>query len=128
MRILLDTHALIWALTDHPNLSPKARAVLSDKDAEHIVSAASVMEIFTKHRIGKLSEVDNIVRDWNAIMAPPGYTLLSISPAHARLAGQLDIPHKDPFDRLLIAQAKIENLPLMSNEAIFDDFGVKRIW
>ena len=128
MRALLDTHALIWALTDNPKLSRKARALLADPRIEQMVSAASVMEIFTKHRIGKLPEADGIVRDWDRIMASPGYALLPIAAEHARVAGSLDIAHKDPFDRLLIAQARIENVPLLSNEKLFDGCGVQRIW
>ena len=86
------------------------------------------MEIFTKYRIGKLPEAGLIVENWDLAIAPPGFLSLPISLEHARRAGNLDIPHKDPFDRILIAQAQIENVPLLSNEKLFDSFGVERIW
>lgn len=99
-----------------------------NQKAKHFVSAASVMEIFTKHRLGKLPEADGLIENWAEIMAAPGYSLLPITNAHAKLAGQMDIDHKDPFDRLLIAQSIIENFALLSNEKIFDSFGIERIW
>lgn len=128
MRILLDTHALLWALTDSPKLSKKARRTLADPEAEQFVSAASAMEIFTKHRLGKLPEAGQLVKHWNRIMAPPGYTPLPITMAHAAQAGALPFKHGDPFDRLLVAQALAEGLTLVSNENLFDAFGVERIW
>jgi PIN domain nuclease of toxin-antitoxin system len=128
LKLLLDTHALIWGLGDHTNLSKRARAYLADAECETLVSAASVMELFTKHRLGKLPEADALVAQWDALMAAPGYSYLAISPDHARFAGSMPIDHKDPFDRLLIAQAIVEGVPLLSNEKIFDDFGVERIW
>lgn len=128
MRILLDTHALLWALTDSPKLSKKARQALSAPEAEQFVSAASAMEIFTKHRLGKLPEAGDLVNHWDRIMAPPGYTPLPITIAHAARAGGLRFSHGDPFDRLLIAQAQLERLALVSNEKLFDGLGVERIW
>lgn len=128
MRVLLDTHALIWTLTDSAKLSSRARALLADPQSEQLVSAASAMEIFTKHRLGKLPEADEIVAHWNRIMAPPGYTPLPISLAHAVHAGSLRFVHGDPFDRLLIAQAQLEDVALLSNERLFDDFGIQRVW
>jgi PIN domain nuclease of toxin-antitoxin system len=128
LRLLLDTHALIWALNDHPKLSARTRALLLDPQVEQCVSAVSVMEIFTKHRRGKLPEAEGIVADWDELMAAPGYTWLPVTPAQARLAGSLAIDHKDPFDRLLIAQSILEQAPLLSNEKLFDSFGVERIW
>jgi PIN domain nuclease of toxin-antitoxin system len=86
------------------------------------------MEIFTKHRLGRLPEAGGLVKHWNRIMAPPGYTPLPVTMAHAVRAGALPFAHGDPFDRLLIAQAQIERVPLVSNERLFDAFGVERIW
>ena len=128
MRLLLDTHALLWTLTDSPRLSSDARAALADPDGEQLVSAASAMEIFTKHRLGKLPEAAELVSRWSRIMAPPGYTPLAVTMAHAARAGALQHPHRDPFDRILIAQALSEGLTLVSNESLFDAFGVERIW
>lgn len=128
MRVLLDTHALIWILNDHPSLSDEARKLSVDENVEQLVSAVSAMEIFTKHRLGKLPEATAVVEHWDSLMAPPGFTELAISMEHARLAGSLDIDHKDPFDRMLIAQSIFENIPLISNEEKFDGYGVQRIW
>lgn len=86
------------------------------------------MEIFTKHRLGRLPEADELVAHWARIMAPPGYTALAVTMVHAIRAGALKHPHGDPFDRILIAQAQIEGLTLVSNERLFDAFGVKRLW
>jgi PIN domain nuclease of toxin-antitoxin system len=128
LRILLDTHALVWMLNDNPRLSARARSVGQDEQIELLVSAVSAMEIFTKFRLGKLPEAGPIIEYWDSAMAPPGFIPVAITMEHARLAGSLPIDHKDPFDRLLIAQAIVEGVPLLSNEKIFDDFGVERIW
>jgi PIN domain nuclease of toxin-antitoxin system len=125
---LLDTHTLIWALNDSPRLSQTARAALLDPEAEILVSAVSAMEIFTKYRLGKLPEAVDLVTGWDEIMAPPGYMPLAITMEHARRAGALAHPHGDPFDRLLIAQALCDGLALVSNEKLFDSFGVERLW
>jgi PIN domain nuclease of toxin-antitoxin system len=128
LKLLFDTDALLWALTDSPKLSRKARGALANPAAEQFVSAASAMEIFTMHRLGRLPEAARLVKHWNRVMAPPGYTPLPITIAHAARAGALENPHGDPFDRILIAQALSEGLMLVSNETLFDDFGVERIW
>ena len=86
------------------------------------------MEITTKFRIGKLPEAGLLALNFERHVAAENFQQLDISVEHAALAGSLDIAHKDPFDRLLIAQAKLENLTLVSNEEIFDNFGVWRIW
>ena len=86
------------------------------------------MEIATKFRIGKLPEARRIAQDFEAVVAEQSFTPLSISIPHARLAGSLQLAHKDPFDRLLIAQSIMENLTLVTNEVMFDDFGVSRLW
>ena len=82
----------------------------------------------TKFRIGKLPGAALLARDFESVLASQGFDELAITPRHARLAGAMAIPHKDPFDRLLIAQAQAENLVLVSNEALFDDFAVNRLW
>ena len=128
MRLLLDTHALIWALGDSPRLGRVARDAIEADETEILVSAASAMEVTTKHRLGKLDEVADLVRDFAGVLAAADYEALPIALDHAALAGSLDIAHKDPFDRLLIAQARIERVPLVSNEKLFDEFGVERIW
>ena len=128
MRLLLDTHALIWALDDSPRLSPIARAAIADPANEILASAVSAVEVTTKYRIGKLPEATRLATAFLPTILAADYVPLPISVEHASLAGSLDIPHKDPFDRLLIAQARIEGVALVSNEQLFDRFGVERLW
>lgn len=128
MRLLLDTHALIWWLAGDEALSTHARMVIGDEQNSVAVSAASAMEIATKYRIGKLPDAAILARDFEAIIAEQGFTELAITVRHARLAGEMNIAHKDPFDRLLIAQAQAEDMMLVSNETQFDGFAVNRLW
>lgn len=128
MRLLLDTHALIWWLAGDEALSRRAREVIGDEANSIAVSAASAMEIATKFRIGKLPDAALLAQDFEAIIADQGFAELAITVHHARLAGEMNIAHKDPFDRLLIAQAQSEDMMLISNEALFDGFAVKRLW
>lgn len=128
MRLLLDTHALIWWLAGDEALSHRACEAMSDEANTIAVSAASAMEVATKFRIGKLPAAALLAQDFEAIIAGQGFTELAISVHHARLAGEMNIAHKDPFDRLLIAQAQAEDMILVSNEVLFDGFAVKRLW
>ncbi len=128
MRLLLDTHALIWWLAGDEALSRRAREAIADEDNPVAVSAASAMEVATKFRIGKLPDAALLARDFEGIVAEQGFAELAISVHHARLAGEMNIAHKDPFDRLVIAQAQAEDMVLVSNEALFDGFAVKRLW
>jgi PIN domain nuclease of toxin-antitoxin system len=128
LRLLLDTHALIWWLAGDDALSRRAREAIADEVNEIAVSAASAMEIATKFRIGKLPGAALLAQSFEEIIAEQGFGELPISVHHARLAGEMNIAHKDPFDRLLIAQAQVEDMVLVSNEALFDGFAVKRLW
>ena len=128
LRLLLDTHALIWWLAGDPALSRSARDAINDEANSVAVSAASAMEVATKFRIGKLPQARILVQDFEAILANQGFSELPISIRHARRAGEMGIAHKDPFDRLLIAQSQIEEMVLVSNEALFDSFAVQRLW
>ena len=128
LRLLLDTHALIWWLAGDDALSRRAREAIADEVNEIAVSAASAMEIATKFRIGKLPGAALLAQSFEEIIAEQGFGELPISVHHARLAGEMNIAHKDPFDRLLIAQAQAEDMVLVSNEALFDGFAVKRLW
>lgn len=128
MKLLLDTHALLWALAGNPKLSAAARQAIADQNNDILVSALSAMEVTTKYRLGKLPEAAVLATAFLPTIRAADYTPLAISTEHAVLAGSLDIPHKDPFDRLLIAQARIEGVPIVSNEKQFDGFGVERIW
>ena len=128
MKLLLDTHALIWWLAGDAALSLRARDTIADEANIVLISAASAMEISTKYRLGKLAKAALLAQDFEAIVAAQGFSELPISVRHARLAGQMNIAHKDPFDRLLIAQAQADGLVLVSNEALFDSFAVQRLW
>jgi PIN domain nuclease of toxin-antitoxin system len=128
LRLLLDTHTLIWWLAGDDHLSVRAREAIADTTNTVAISAASAIEIATKHRIGKLDGAAMLARDFERIVAAQGFDELAISITHARLAGQMNIAHKDPFDRLLIAQAQAEDMVLISNEALFDGFAVQRLW
>jgi len=127
-RLLLDTHALVWWATSDEKLSRKAHGAIEDGDSEVFVSAASAMEICTKVRIGKFDEARPLSSNFAGQVVEHDFLLLDITADHAELAGNLAIPHQDPFDRLLIAQARSEKLSLVSNEKRFDDWGVLRLW
>ncbi len=128
MRALLDTHALLWWLSDDPALSKPARKFIAETKNTVIVSAASAWEIATKVRLGKLSTATELAADFVSFVGREGFELLPISPDHAIRAGLLPGPHKDPFDRMLIAQAQAESVPIVTNEVVFDAYGVRRIW
>jgi PIN domain nuclease of toxin-antitoxin system len=125
--LLLDTHALIWWLAGDEALSRRARDAIADETNTVAVSAASAMEVATKFRLGKLPDAALLAQEFEAVVAEQGFDELAISVHHARLAGEMNIAHKDPFDRLLIAQALAEDMVLVSNEALFDGFAVQRL-
>jgi PIN domain nuclease of toxin-antitoxin system len=128
LQLLLDTHAFLWWLAGDDALSVAAKVAIADESNDIFVSAASTWEITTKHRIGKLSGVAAIVADLGGAIADQGFIGLPISLRHGQVAGALPGPHRDPFDRMLIAQAMLENLVLVSNERPFDVYGVGRLW
>jgi PIN domain nuclease of toxin-antitoxin system len=127
MRGLLDTHTLLWWLSDDPALTRTARSVIADTNNALFVSAASAWEIATKVRLKKL-QASELVEDFYGYMERDGFQLLSISVEHGIRAGLLPGPLKDPFDRMFIAQAQAENLPIIGNEAAFEAYGIRRIW
>ena len=128
MKILLDTHTLLWAAFDEDSLSPRARRILQSPRNEIIVSAASAWEVATKYRLGKLDFAQDLAENFVSEVTSAGYQLLPITPEHAQRAGLLPGNHKDPFDRMLAAQAIHENMPLLSNDSQLDVFGVRREW
>ncbi|MCY4438135.1 MAG: type II toxin-antitoxin system VapC family toxin [Chloroflexi bacterium] len=128
MRLLLDTHAFIWWMTTDERLSQPARRAIADEANVILVSAASAWEIATKHRLGKLSGADEIVPDIAGAIADQDFEELPITVADAARAGALPGHHRDPFDRMLIAQALARDLVLISNEPLFDRYGVRRLW
>lgn len=126
-RVLLDTHTLVWWLEGREKLSAKARETIQDDDTVVLVSAASAWELAIKSRSGKFKsrEISERLEDQ---LLEEGFVALAISVEHALRAGGLDSPHKDPFDRMLIAQAQIENVSVISKDKAFDAFAVLRIW
>jgi len=128
VRALLDTHALLWWLSDDPALTRAVRKIIADTKNTLVVSAASAWEIATKVRLGKLPTGANLAADFTGYIEREQFQLLSISVEHTLRAGLLPGSHRDPFDRMLIAQAQAENLPILSKEVIFDAYGLRRIW
>lgn len=128
MKLLLDTHALLWFLLGDRKLSIPAQEAIANTDNLVLVSSVSAMEISTKYRIGRLPEADAIAGQLATIVLSRDFLGLDVTMAHGDLAGSLPFDHCDPFDRLLIAQAQIEQAQLVSNETLFDRFGVRRLW
>jgi PIN domain nuclease of toxin-antitoxin system len=128
VRVLLDTHALIWVALDATKLSRKVRTLLESFDTEFLVSAASAWEMATKVRLGKLPGAEVFALEFAARIDRLGFNQLSISVEHGQRAGLLPGAHREPFDRMLIAQSQAENIPIISNERLFDEYHVQRIW
>jgi PIN domain nuclease of toxin-antitoxin system len=128
VRLLLDTHALIWWLLGDDALSTAAQNAIADPGNNSFVSAASAWEIATKYRIGRLPEAAFLAADVAHIVAAHGFTEVPISIRHGQIAGGLPGIHKDPFDRMLIAQAITEDMAIVSRDAILDAYGVVRLW
>jgi PIN domain nuclease of toxin-antitoxin system len=128
VRLLLDTHALLWWFAGDDQLSSTARSAIEDYDNPVYVSAASAWEVATKHRLGKLSEIGRLANDFAGEVAKQGFLPLEITLEQGQHAGALPGNHRDPFDRMLIAQSQAQNLVLVSNELAFDYYGVTRLW
>jgi PIN domain nuclease of toxin-antitoxin system len=128
MKVLLDTCALIWATLSPAALSPQAREAIADEGNVILVSAASAWEVATKVRLGRLPGAEKLEQNFLAVMDEAGYTMLSIDAASALRAGRLTSQHKDPFDRMIAAQALALDVPVLSSDRQLDQFGVRRIW
>lgn len=128
MKLLLDTHTLLWWYSADPRLSAVARDAIANTDHEVRVSAASIWEIATKSRIGKLRGVERLLSNLDAFIAGDLFQFLAISHRHALLAGGFAQQHRDPFDRMLAAQALIENAVLVTDDAAIHPFGVTTLW
>lgn len=128
-RVLLDTHALLWALSDPQRLGEAARRTIADRDVRLFVSAASASEIATKHRLGKLPDGGSLVLGYPQHLARLHAEELPITTRHALAAGGLQWPHRDPFDRMLAAQSMLDSLPLVTADPAFSTYsGVRTIW
>jgi PIN domain nuclease of toxin-antitoxin system len=128
MRLLLDTHAFLWWVTDDERLSAAARQAIANTDNEVFVSAASAWEIATKQRLGKLEGVPQIVERYGELVAADGFQHLAVDHRHALRAGGYAVDHRDPFDRMLAAQGELEGLPLVTRDPAFSLFGVRTFW
>ena len=128
MYLLLDTHALIWWMTNSPSLPDTARRLMLDKRNTIVVSAASAWEMATKVRLGRLPAASDITRNFQEYLSQSGFESLPVSAEHGIRAGLLPGPQRDPFDRMLIAQAQAEDLTIVSNELAFDNYGIRRAW
>ncbi|MGC0142002.1 type II toxin-antitoxin system VapC family toxin [Pseudactinotalea sp. Z1732] len=129
MRYLLDTHALLWALTKPATLSPTAHEVIVDRGTTLLSSAASAWEVATKSRLGRLPQATGLLSAWDRNLQRLGCEHLPITDEHAMLAGSLDWVHRDPFDRMLAAQAISESLVLITRDPAFGTLrGVRTLW
>lgn len=129
MKLLLDTHALLWWWVDDPQLSATARRLIQAADSEVWVSAASAWEVATKQRLGKLPGMpSDLCANWLTLLQADGFQPLAITTAHALRAGQLSSDHRDPFDRMLAAQALSENATLVTTDPAFKTLGCAAVW
>jgi PIN domain nuclease of toxin-antitoxin system len=128
MRLLLDTHALLWFLADDPKLSAAAKAALVDPANERLLSPISLLEIALKVRLGKLPLSAPFGVLFPAQLAVNRILLLPLEPRHVEPLTTLPLHHKDPFDRLIAATARVESLSLVSADPVFDTYGLTRLW
>ncbi|QLE42958.1 type II toxin-antitoxin system VapC family toxin [Nostoc sp. C052] len=119
MSYLIDTHILLWWLFDDPKLHTDCRDIIRNPDYRIIVSSASAWEIATKYRMGKLPEAKQLVEQYSQILHQAKFIELAITTDHALRAGSLPIAHRDPFDRMIMAQAEIESLVVITYDKAF---------
>jgi len=126
--ILLDTHTILWMASDETKLGGQARELLLESNTPKLISPANYWEMAIKIRLGKLeleSEYDEFINDAIEIHS---LDILHIQPEHTSVLTELEMVHRDPFDRLLIAQAIVEKIPIVSVDGKFDSYAVRRIW
>ena len=129
MTYLLDTHVMLWALSEPARLGRKARKIIENPASQLVVSAASAWEIATKHRLGKLPDADALLGAYSKHLDRLGVSRLPVTEEHALLAGRLEWDHRDPFDRMLAAQAMVESLVIITGDPTFDGCGgVLTLW
>ncbi|VFN04187.1 MAG: PIN domain nuclease, a component of toxin-antitoxin system (PIN domain) [Candidatus Kentron sp. G] len=128
MRVLLDTHALLWWFTDDDRLSETAREIIANEENEIFVSAASAWEIATKQRIGKLDDVPQAAERFSELVDADGFLHLPITYLHSLRAGGYPNEHRDPFDRMLAAQSELDKLTLVTKDPAFGRFGTRTLW
>jgi len=129
VRYLLDTHTLLWAVQKDVKLSKNALKIVDNADETLFVSAVSAYEIMYKHKLGKLAGYNDVAEKYFEILDELGVEELPISSKHAHFAGKFEWSHRDPFDRLLAAQAVTDNLTLLTNDPVFQDLSwVNVLW
>mgnify|MGYP002525526543 CR=1 FL=1 len=128
MRALLDTHAFLWWVTDDARLSDRAREVIADGANEIHFSAASGWEIAIKARLGRLVAPDDLARFMTDQVEQNGFRTLAVALGHALRVHSLEDHHRDPFDRMLVAQSMVENLPIIGRDAQIKAYCVELIW
>jgi PIN domain nuclease of toxin-antitoxin system len=128
LKLLLDTHAFLWWVTDDEALSGAARTAIADESNNIFVSAATAWEIATKVRLGKLDQAAGACDRFTELIAADGFSLMPIEACHALKAGSYRVPHRDPFDRMLAAQSAIEGIQLLTRDPTFKQFGTDVYW
>lgn len=127
MNYLLDTHALLWLLAGNKNISQRVKQILANPEDRKFVSVASFWEIAIKMTLGKL-EIDYPIIDLPSLVTQKGLLLLLINQHHAVTVATLPLLHKDPFDRMLISQAKVDNLIIITRDDLIKQYDVLTVW
>lgn len=128
MNYLLDTHTFLWFINDDESLSSTAKALIEDPENAIYLSVASIWEMAIKVSLDKLEMPSPFTDFIDEQLDENTITLLNIKTAHTGIVTTLPYHHRDPFDRLIIAQSKVEDIPIIGKDAIFDDYGIKRLW
>lgn len=128
MRLLLDTHTFIWYVTDNPRLSAHVKLLIEDENNEKLVSIASIWEMAIKHSIGRLNFSLPFMEFVRQQLTVSNIGLLEINIQHIEVVASLPLHHRDPFDRLIIAQSMAQQIPILSVDAIFDAYAIARVW
>ena len=119
-KYLIDTHILLWWVFDDPKLDQISRQIIENSDNQIFVSSASAWEIATKYRIGKLPSAQELVENYAQVVQEANFWEISITNAHAIRAGSLPIAHRDPFDRMIMAQGELEKIPIITHDSAFN--------
>lgn len=127
MSYLIDTHVLLWWLFDDRRLCKIGRDIIKNPNHRIVVSSVSAWEIATKHRIGKMPEAGSLLSSYSTLLEQMRFSQLPITTVHALKAGSLSIEHRDPFDRMLMAQAELERLPIITYDAVFSQTNLQVI-
>ena len=128
MRLLLDTHAFLWFVAGDTTLSARGRALIEDDANEKLVSLASLWEIAIKTSIGKLPLKKPFEQFIPEQLQRNGFQVFGLTVEHTAKVAALPLHHRDPFDRMLVAQCLVENLPLLSSDEPLDAYGIQRLW